>query len=167
MNRRYRIFITGSRTLQNVMAVENALLDFCSYFRVPFDSIEVVSGHTDGTERLGEAVAKRHSLPVALFPAGWYRYNRETKVLREAQIIDYADALIAITDRMLSERNKILYQNGGKNRIDNFRFIGISTPTQGFNPYRQKDVNRQKVEPFNFLSSSCKGFNPRSPPSDD
>lgn len=120
MNRRYRIFITGSRTLQNVMAVENALFDFCSYFRVPFDSIEVVSGHADGTERLGEAVAKRHSLPVALFPAGWHRYNRETKVLREAQIIDYADALIAITDRMLSKETRSFIRMAEKTGLTTF-----------------------------------------------
>ncbi len=59
---------------------------------------EVVSGHADGADKLGETWAKTAGIPLRLFPADWERFGRSAGPQRNLEMAQYADALIALWD---------------------------------------------------------------------
>lgn len=61
-----------------------------------FNITEVVSGHAKGVDILGEYYAKENNLPVSIFLADWDNLGKRAGALRNIQMGDYADALIAI-----------------------------------------------------------------------
>lgn len=56
---------------------------------------EVVSGGARGADAAGERWAEMRSIQVRRFPADWDRHGKAAGPLRNQQMADYADALIA------------------------------------------------------------------------
>ena len=77
---------------------------------------QVVSGLAKGADTLGIKWANQHDLPVADFPADWYRYGQAAGRRRNIEMADYADQLVAFWDgrsngtghmiRVMKSRNK-------------------------------------------------------------
>ncbi len=61
-----------------------------------FTITEVVSGCASGVDSLGEKWASRHDVPIRKFPADWNTHGKEAGPIRNQQMADYAEALIAI-----------------------------------------------------------------------
>ncbi len=59
---------------------------------------EVVSGCARGVDKLGEKLGDSLGLPVKRFPTDWKTYPKAAGPIRNKQMGDYADALIAIWD---------------------------------------------------------------------
>lgn len=59
---------------------------------------EVVSGCAKGPDTMGELWAEYFSLPITKFPANWTKYGRGAGHIRNAEMAEYADALIAFWD---------------------------------------------------------------------
>lgn len=59
---------------------------------------EVISGGAVGADSLGESWARRREISVQFFPADWERYGRAAGPIRNKQMADNAEALIAIWD---------------------------------------------------------------------
>jgi hypothetical protein len=59
---------------------------------------EVVSGGSRGVDRLGEQWAYHQLLPVKRFPAEWHTLGKAAGPIRNGEMAEYADALIAIWD---------------------------------------------------------------------
>jgi hypothetical protein len=59
---------------------------------------EVVSGKAAGVDSIGEVWALEHGIPIKEFPADWSRFGKRAGHIRNAQMGDYSDALIAIWD---------------------------------------------------------------------
>src|SRR5690242_18971396 len=87
-----RIIIAGNRTITSKLILLRAILE--SGFTVT----EVVSGGADGIDRTGEQWATESHIPIKKFPANWAEYGKKAGPLRNQQMADYADALIAIWD---------------------------------------------------------------------
>ncbi len=56
---------------------------------------EVVSGEARGADTMGERWAEEYDIPVKAFPADWERYGNTAGPLRNAQMGDYGNALVA------------------------------------------------------------------------
>lgn len=59
---------------------------------------EVVSGAAKGADSLGEEWADTCAIPVEQFPAKWNEFGKRAGFLRNTQMGDYADQLIAFWD---------------------------------------------------------------------
>lgn len=59
---------------------------------------EVVSGTARGADRLGEAFAVGRWIPIKRFPANWDKYGKSAGYIRNTEMADYADALVAVWD---------------------------------------------------------------------
>jgi len=101
-----RCIIAGSRTYRH-----------CDIDQIIKDSgfvvTEVVSGHAQGIDRLGEAWARVHGIPLKIIPY-LSEYGRAGGPMRNKQMAEYADVLIAIwdgksrgTQNMISEMQKL------------------------------------------------------------
>jgi hypothetical protein len=86
-----KTIIAGSRTasLQDVIKA----LELC-----PFTEkiTEVVSGGARGPDSYGEILAEEYMTPIKRFPAQWNTYGTRAGYIRNGEMAEYADALIAI-----------------------------------------------------------------------
>lgn len=60
--------------------------------------IEIVSGTAKGADKLGERYAKEKGFYISEFPANWDDHGKKAGYLRNDQMAQYADALIAFWD---------------------------------------------------------------------
>lgn len=89
-----KCIIAGSRSIDNYEVIKDAF-DSCNFK----DQItEIVSGCANGVDKLGERLAFEKDLKVARFPADWKRLGKKAGRIRNEQMGDYADRLIAVWD---------------------------------------------------------------------
>lgn len=84
--------IAGGRNITEYKYVDVA----CK--KAPWIITEVVSGMARGVDTLGEEWARKHNIPIKQFPANWDKYGRRAGPIRNEQMGDYANALIAVWD---------------------------------------------------------------------
>jgi hypothetical protein len=87
-----RTIIAGSRSISDRKLVDCAAQD-CGW-----KISEVVSGCAYGADALGEEWALRNNIPIKKFPADWAKWGRSAGMIRNAEMLRHADALIAIWD---------------------------------------------------------------------
>ena len=76
--------------------------DFTDYRRLSriIDKVKgeitlIVSGGARGADTLGERYAKEKAIPYLIFPANWDKYGKQAGILRNQDIVDNADAMVA------------------------------------------------------------------------
>lgn len=60
--------------------------------------IQIISGNARGADKLGEKYAKDNNISLMCFPANWERYGKRAGYIRNEQMANEADALIAFWD---------------------------------------------------------------------
>jgi len=63
-----------------------------------FDITEVVSGCARGVDMYGEDYAVYNKLPIKKFPAQWDKDGKAAGFIRNSEMAEYADALVAVWD---------------------------------------------------------------------
>jgi len=63
-----------------------------------FPITEVVSGGAKGVDYLGEVYASSCGIPLKKFSADWNKHGKAAGPIRNGEMAEYADALIAIWD---------------------------------------------------------------------
>ena len=104
-----KVIIAGTRDFNDYAFLKKNLDYFLQGINPNNEEIEIVSGNARGADKLGERYAKEHNLPVKLFPANWDKYGKRAGYLRNQEMANYADMLIAFWD----EKSK-----GTKHMID-------------------------------------------------
>ena len=104
-----KVIIAGTRDFNDYAFLKKNLDYFLQGINPNNEEIEIVSGNARGADKLGERYAKEHNLPVKLFPANWDKYGKRACYLRNQEMANYADVLIAFWD----EKSK-----GTKHMID-------------------------------------------------
>jgi len=87
-----KVIIAGSRSITDLQKVEDAVK------QSGFSLAEVVSGEAKGVDSLAMTYAKDNGISIKGFPAQWGRYGRSAGAIRNKEMAQYADALIAIWD---------------------------------------------------------------------
>jgi hypothetical protein len=98
----HNIAIVGSRSIN-----DNSLTDSIRLYHNTRDFLEqhskypditVVSGGARGVDRLAEDVAYMLDLPTIIIPAKWNLYGKRAGLMRNSDIIDASDEILAIWD---------------------------------------------------------------------
>lgn len=87
-----RVIIAGSRSITEATFVVRAVA------ASGFTLTTIISGCAPGVDRLGEAWAVAHDVPIERFPAEWSLHGRAAGRLRNQRMADVAEALIAVWD---------------------------------------------------------------------
>lgn len=93
----YRVIIAGCRNFYNYVTLKER----CEYYlqnKMITHNVIIVSGHASGADSLGEKFAKDHNLPCELLPADWDKHGKAAGPIRNAEMAEVADALIAFRD---------------------------------------------------------------------
>lgn len=90
-----KVIVAGSRTITDYetvkIAIENAIVQ-------GINITSIVSGRAKGVDTLGERYAKEHGLPIHLYPAEWDKYGKRAGFMRNLEMAEVADGLVAIWD---------------------------------------------------------------------
>jgi hypothetical protein len=87
-----RTIIAGTRSLTDYKLVEGAVE------ASGFEVTTVISGAAKGIDRLGERWAEKRSVPVERFPADWDAYGKPAGHIRNREMVEVAEALVAVWD---------------------------------------------------------------------
>lgn len=63
--------------------------------KVQGDITLIVSGGARGADTLAERYAKEKAIPYLIFPADWDKHGKRAGMLRNQDIVDNADAMVA------------------------------------------------------------------------
>ena len=103
-----KVIIAGGRDFYDYRTLLEGILES------GFDITSVVSGCAPGADTLGENYAVENELPVKQFKANWKQYGNAAGPIRNRQMAQYADVLIAVWDgkskgthNMMEEMNKL------------------------------------------------------------
>jgi len=106
-----KTIIAGCRDFKDYHLVKTKI----EYNRNTHPITEVVSGGAEGADRLGEQYAIENNIPLKIFPAEWSKYGPAAGPIRNRQMAEYADCLIAVWDgkskgtkNMVAEMNKLM-----------------------------------------------------------
>jgi len=87
------VIIAGSRKITDYKIVKATIENS------GFNITQLISGHCPlGVDTLGEKWAIENNIPIKIFPANWKNYGPAAGPIRNSQMIEYSDALIAIWD---------------------------------------------------------------------
>ncbi len=87
-----KVIVAGSRDITNETLLAVAV------FRAGFKIDEVVCGMARGVDEMGWHYGYAMNIPVKEYPANWDKYGKRAGYVRNADMAEYADALIAIWD---------------------------------------------------------------------
>ena len=93
----FRVIIAGCRDFCNYFMLKER----CEYYlqnKMKTHNVIIVSGHASGADSLGEKFATDHNLPCELHPADWERHGKAAGPIRNEEMAEKADALIAFWD---------------------------------------------------------------------
>jgi len=94
MEDKFRVIIAGGRDFDDF----RTLSEFCMHILQNKQNVEVVSGKANGADKLGEQFARFMGYPIKEFPANWDELGKSAGYLRNKEMAEYADALIAFWD---------------------------------------------------------------------
>lgn len=98
-----KVIIAGGRDFDNYQYLSNTINN------LNITISEIVCGGARGADSLGEIWAKRNGIPVKYFYPDWNRYGKAAGPIRNQEMAEYADFLIAFWDKK---------SQGTKNMID-------------------------------------------------
>ncbi len=92
----YRVIIAGSRKFNDYAKLkENCDRILREKLEDEKCSVIIVSGHAKGADTLGEQYTRERGLQLDAHPADWKQYGRAAGVIRNKEMAESADALIA------------------------------------------------------------------------
>lgn len=89
-----RVVIAGGRDFSDY----SLLCKKCDKILNSQKDIEIVSGNANGADKLGERYAREKGYTLKQFPANWDKYGKGAGYIRNKEMAEYADALIAFWD---------------------------------------------------------------------
>lgn len=93
----YKVIIAGGRHFGNY----GLLKDKCEFFlqcKLKEYEVVIISGHAAGADTLGEHFAGERGLRCDVHPAAWEKYGKAAGYIRNREMAEQADALIAFWD---------------------------------------------------------------------
>jgi hypothetical protein len=106
-----KVIIAGTREFNDYYLLKTK----CDEILHAISDIEIVSGKARGADTLGERYAKERGYSVKEFPADWKTYGRSAGMIRNRQMAEYGDMLIAFWNGKSRGTNGMinLAKNGG------------------------------------------------------
>ena len=94
MEEKFRVIIAGGRDFDDF----RTLSEVCMHMLQNKENVEVVSGTANGADKLGEQFARFMGYPIKEFPANWDEFGKAAGHIRNKEMAEYGDALIAFWD---------------------------------------------------------------------
>ena len=110
----FRVIIAGGRDFNNYPGLAKAMDFLLSNVT---DDITIVCGKARGADALGEQYAKERGYTIRYFPADWDEHGRPAGFIRNEQMAQNADALVAFWDGK-SRGTQHMIETAQKHKLD-------------------------------------------------
>ena len=91
-----KVAVIGSRSIEYDKLQMKAYELLCEH--IPANCTEIVSGGAMGVDRLAEIYARKNNIPIKVFLPDYDKYGKRAPKIRNDQIVEYADYVIAFWD---------------------------------------------------------------------
>ncbi len=108
-----KLAIIGSRSFENYALMKEQLLALIQ--KDGLSLTHIVSGGAKGADTLGAQFAKEHQLELVVFKPDWKRFGKRAGFIRNTEIIEHADMVVAFWDGI---------SNGTKDALDKSNTLG-------------------------------------------
>jgi hypothetical protein len=99
--RRFQVLIAGSRSIndqnQLVACMEHFFRRYAQMIHID-EVAQIISGTARGVDRMGEAFAFAHHIPVDRHPANWKELGKKAGIVRNIEMAEFADFAIILWD---------------------------------------------------------------------
>ena len=119
----YKVIIAGTRSFDDYSLL-CSFCDKCLSRKGQTYDIVIVSGTARGADRLGERYAYDRGYGIKRFPADWRNNGKAAGIIRNTDMANYADALIAFWDGQ---------SKGTLNMIETAKRKGLSVRIYNYN----------------------------------
>jgi len=92
-----KVIIAGGRDFTDTQYAADTLVKLVEENMLP-DTFTVISGNARGADKVGEYLAKLWDLPLEIYPADWNQHGKSAGYIRNNQMADIANALVAFWD---------------------------------------------------------------------
>jgi len=99
-----RTIVAGSRTINDYSIVKEAIENS------GFDVSKVISGSSEGVDKLAEQWATDNGVEIERHPADWDKWGRSAGPMRNKEMADCADACIIVWDKSSKGTKNMLMQ---------------------------------------------------------
>ena len=89
-----KVIICGGRSLDDYSLVKNVMDEVAARI----DINEIVCGEARGADSLGKRWAIENGIQIVSFPADWNRHGRAAGAIRNEEMGNYADYVVAFWD---------------------------------------------------------------------
>jgi hypothetical protein len=94
-----KIIFAGPRDYTDYDIAMTAIFGALKEWDLSLQEISIVSGEAPGADALGERFSKEFlNKKATCFPANWAKYDGAAGPIRNAQMANYADALVCVWD---------------------------------------------------------------------
>lgn len=93
----FKVIIAGSRGFSNYKLLKEKCNEYLREKRKEYNII-IISGGARGADTLGEKYAQDEGFSLEVFPANWNKFGKSAGFIRNEQMAEVADALIAFWD---------------------------------------------------------------------
>lgn len=93
-----KVIIAGGRDFKNEPLLIQSVNDLMNEQSLENHEFEVISGGAKGADSMGRQLAEGNRLVLHLYPAQWDRFGKSAGYLRNEQMADIADYLLAFWD---------------------------------------------------------------------
>lgn len=91
-----KVIVAGSRYFNDYKKLEKNLDNLVNYLKnKKYNIVQIISGTCKGADLLGERYAKENNIDIVRFPAKWNTYGKKAGYLRNLQMGEYGDILVA------------------------------------------------------------------------
>lgn len=90
----FRVIIAGGRDFSDF----DMLVKKCSFLLKNKKDVEVVCGGARGADSLGKKFSTTRGHGLKMFPADWDKHGKAAGMIRNIEMAEYSDALIAFWD---------------------------------------------------------------------
>ena len=93
----FKVIIASSRGFSNYKLLKEKCNEYLREKRKEYNII-IISGGARGADTLGEKYAQDEGFSLEVFPANWNKFGKSAGFIRNEQMAEVADALIAFWD---------------------------------------------------------------------
>ena len=92
-----KVIIAGGRDFTDHTRAATEIHNLVEAHKLP-DTFTVISGNARGADKVGEYLAELWDLPLEIYPADWNQHGKSAGYIRNKQMADIADVLVAFWD---------------------------------------------------------------------
>ena len=108
----FKLIVAGGRDFNDYDYLSRVLFAMADV-ELADKAVSIVSGMARGADALGYRFAKEHDIVVYEFPADWNTHGKAAGFIRNKQMGDFADGLLAFWDgRSAGTKHMIEYMQG-------------------------------------------------------